>query len=103
LRLLDLASEHPLLPTFALIMVVYVSCLSGALAAMMAWRGRPAYWVSVLGVALFLLGALWGRGYLSGGAIFAAIAGGVILAVFGVALDLIFGQPYGPAGDGLPS
>ena len=103
MRLLDLASEHPLLPTFALIMVVYVSCLGGALAAMLAWRGRPGYWLSVLGVAVFLLGALWGRGYLSGGAIFGAIAGGVILAVFGVAVDLIFGQPYGPADGGLAS
>ena len=103
MRLLDLASEHPLLPTFVLITVVYVSCLGGVLAAVMAWRGRPAYWLCVLGVAVFLLGALWGRGYLSGGAIFGAIAGGVILAVFGVALDLIFGQPYGPADDGLAS
>jgi hypothetical protein len=41
----------------------------------------------------FLVGALWGRGYLSGGTTFSFLGAGVVLVVFGVALDLIFGPP----------
>lgn len=94
---LDAAAAHPLLPTFALIGVVYLTCLGTVLAAKLAWRGRASYWLAVLGAFFFLIGALWGRGYLSGGATFAFAAAGIILAVFGVALDLIFGQPAGSA------
>ena len=94
---LDAAAAHPLLPTFALIGLVYLTCLGTVLAAKLAWRGRASYWLAVLGAFFFLIGALWGRGYLSGGATFAFAAAGIILAVFGVALDLIFGQPAGPA------
>jgi hypothetical protein len=92
---LDLASQHPLLPTFALIGLVYLSCLGGVLAAQLAWRGRVAYWLVVFGVFLFLVGALWGRGYLTGGATFAFVSGGIVAAVFGIALDLIFGPSSG--------
>jgi hypothetical protein len=95
---LDAASQHPLLPTFALIGLVYLTCLGGVLAAQLAWRGRTAYWLAVLGAFCFLVGALWGRGYLSGGATFTFLSAGVILAVFGVALDLIFGPPSGQPG-----
>jgi len=95
---LDAASLHPLLPTFALIVVVYLICLGLVLAAQLAWRGRTAYWLAVLGAFCFLIGALWGRGYLSGGASFTFVSGGVVLAVFGVALDLIFGPPFSQAG-----
>lgn len=94
---LDLAAAHPLLPTFALIVLVYVTCLGSVLAVKLAWRGRSSYWLAVLGAFFFLIGTLWGRGYLSGGATFTFGAAGVVLAVFGVALDLIFGQPGGPA------
>jgi hypothetical protein len=95
---LDAASAHPLLPTVALIALVYFTCLGGVIAAMMAWRGRPAYWLAVLGAFFFLVGALWGRGYLSGGASFTFVSAGIVLAVFGVALDLIFGPPASQAG-----
>jgi hypothetical protein len=95
---LDLAAAHPLLPTFALIVLVYLACLGSVLAAKLAWRGRSSYWLAVLGAFFFLIGTLWGRGYLSGGATFAFGAAGVVLAVFGVALDLIFGQPAGATG-----
>lgn len=88
---LDAAAAHPLLPTFALIALVYLSCLGWVLAAQLAWRGRPAYWLVVLGAFLFLVGALWGRGYLAGGVTFGFISGGIVAAIFGVALDLIFG------------
>ena len=98
MRLLDAASQHPLLPTFALIGLVYLTCLGGVLSAQLAWRGRAAYWLAVLGAFFFLLGALWGRGYLSGGATFTFLSTGIVLAVFGVALDLIFGPPGGQAG-----
>ena len=94
---LDAAAAHPLLPTFALIGLVYLTCLGSVLAAKLAWRGRSSYWLAVLGAFFFLIGTLWGRGYLSGGASFTFGAAGIVLAVFGVALDLIFGQPPGPA------
>lgn len=94
---LDAASQHPLLPTLALIALVYLSCLGGVLAARLAWRGHYAYWLVVFGAFLFLIGALWGRGYLTGGATFAFVSGGIVAAVFGVALDLIFGPPSGQA------
>lgn len=98
MTLLDAASQHPLLPTFALIGLVYLTCLGAVVAARLAWRGRTAYWLGLLGSFLFLLGALWGRGYLSGGAIFAFVSGGVVLALFAVALDLIFGPPFSQPG-----
>src|SRR5207247_10188868 len=63
---LDAAAAHPLLPTFALIGLVYLTCLGGILAAKLAWRGRSSYWLAVLGGVFFLIGTLWGRGYLSG-------------------------------------
>jgi hypothetical protein len=91
---LDLAAQHPLLPIVALIVLVYLACLGGVVAAQLAWRGRPAYWLALLGIFSFLVGALWGRGYLSGGATFTFVSAGIILAVFGVALDLIFGPPF---------
>jgi hypothetical protein len=94
---LDLAASHPLLPTFALIVLVYLTCLGSVLATRLAWRGRPSYWLAVLGAFFFLIGTLWGRGYLSGGATFTFGAAGIVLAVFGVALDLIFGQPPTPS------
>ena len=94
MTVLDAASQHPLLPTFALIALVYLTCLGAVVAAQLAWRGRTAYWLALLGAFLFLLGALWGRGYLSGGATFAFLSVGVVLAVFAVALDLIFGPPF---------
>lgn len=94
---LDLAAAHPLLPTFALIGVVYLTCLGSVVAAKLAWRGRPSYWLAVLGAFFFLIGTLWGRGYLSSGATFTFGAAGIVLAVFGVALDLILGQPPRPA------
>ena len=98
MTLLDAASQHPLLPTVALIGLVYLTCLGGVLAARLAWRGRAAYWLAVLGALCFLIGAFWGRSYLSGGASFSFLAGGIVLAVFGVALDLIFGPPVSQAG-----
>lgn len=91
---LDAASQHPLFGTIALIVLVYLTCLGGVLAAQLAWQGHTAYWLAVLGAFLFLIGVLWGRGYLAGGVTFAFLAGGVVAAIFGVALDLIFGPPY---------
>ena len=43
MSLLDAAAQHPLLPTFALIALVYLTCLGGVLAAQLAWRGRTEY------------------------------------------------------------
>jgi len=91
---LDAASQHPLLSTAALIMLVYLTCLGGALAVRLGWRGHSGYWLTAFGALLFLVGTVWGRGYLSGGATFALASGGVVAAIFGVALDLIFGPPF---------
>jgi hypothetical protein len=91
--LLDAQAQHPILLTFSLIGLVYLICLGSVFAAQLAWRGHPAYWLAVLGTLSFLVGALWGRGYLSGGATFSFLGAGVVLAIFGVALDLIFGPP----------
>ena len=99
MTLLDAASQHPLLPTFALIGLVYLVCIGAVLAARLAWRGRTAYWLAVLGAFCFLVGAVWGRGYLSGGATFTFLSAGVVLAVFGVALDLIFGPALDQAAE----
>ena len=95
MTLLDAQAQHPFFLTFSLIGLVYLTCLGGVLAARLAWRGHPAYGLSVLGAFCFLVGVLWGRGYLSGGATFTFLGAGVVLAVFGVALDLIFGPPVG--------
>jgi len=95
---LDAAAAQPLYLTFALIGLVYLTCLGGVLAAKLAWAGRPSYWLAVLGALFFVMGTLWGRGYLSGGVTFTFAAAGIVLAVFGVALDLIFGQPPNAAG-----
>lgn len=93
MTLLDAQSHHPFFLTFSLIGLVYLACVGGVLAAQLAWRGHPAYWLAVLGTFCFLVGVLWGRGYLTGGATFSFLGAGVVLAVFGVALDLIFGAP----------
>ena len=92
---LDLAAQHPLLPLFAQIVLVYVVSLGSVLAARLAWQGRPAYWLAVLGVFLFLVGARWGCGTLSGGTTFTAVGAGLALAILAVALDLLFGPPFG--------
>jgi hypothetical protein len=94
-RLLEAAAQHPFLLTLSLIGLVYLTCLGGVLSAQLAWRGHPAYWLAVVGVFCFLVGVLWGRGYLSSGATFTFVGAGVVLAVFGVALDLIFGPTGG--------
>ena len=91
---LDLAAQHPLLPLVAQLVLVYLASLGSVIAARVAWQGRPAYWLAVLGVFLFLIGALWGRGILAGGSTFTAVAAGLALAVVGVALDLLFGPPF---------
>ena len=94
---LDAASQHPLLSTLALILLVYVCCLGGVLAVQLALRGHTAYWLAAAGAGLFLLGTLWGRGYLAGGVTFAFASGGLVAVIFGVALDLIFGPPFKPS------
>lgn len=91
---LDLAAQHPLLPLVAQLLLAYLASLGSVLAARVAWQGRPAYWLAVAGVFVFLIGALWGRGMLAAGATFTAVAAGLALAVVGVALDLLFGPPF---------
>ena len=91
---LDLAAQHPILPLVAQLLLVYLASLAGVLAATVAWRGRPAYWLAVAGICSFLIGGLLGRGILSGGASFTAVGAGLVLVIFGVAIDLLFGPPF---------
>ena len=91
------ASQHPLISTAGLIAFVYLTCLVGVMAARLARQGHTAYWLAAAGSLLFLIGTIWGWGYLSGGQSFAFAAGGAVAVVFGVALDLIFGPPFKPA------
>ncbi len=72
-----------------LILLVYLTCLGGIYAAMLARRGRPIYWLAVAGAALVLFGRLLARGYLDGSVTDPAFWGGLALAVLALALDLI--------------
>ena len=94
---LDAASQPPLIWTTGLVVIVYLACLAFAAVVELARRGRNAYWLAAAGTILFMIGAIWGRGYLSAGVTFGFLAGGLVAFVFGVALDLIFGPPFKPA------
>lgn len=91
---LDLAAQHPLLPLAAQIVLVYLASLGAVLSAKLAWERRPAYWLAVVGVFFFLVGALWGRGTLSSGTTFTAVGSGIAMVIVAVALDLLFGPPF---------
>lgn len=73
-----------------LIPLVYLACLGAIYAAILAWRGRPMYWLAVAGAALVLFGRLLGWGYLDRSLTDAAFWGGLGLAILALALDLIF-------------
>jgi hypothetical protein len=77
-----------------LILLVYLTCLGGIYAAMLARRGRRIYWLAVAGAVLVLFGRLLARGYLDSSLTDPAFWGGLALAVLALALDLIV-----PAGD----
>jgi hypothetical protein len=76
-----------------LVIVIYLVCLGGFIAARMALRGRPAYWLTVGGAALVLFIGILGRDILSDSVTFTIGGLGLALAVLGVALDLIFWPP----------
>ena len=97
MRALFASLQQALVTALSLIGLVYLVCLGGVLAARLSRRGHPAYLLAVLGALCFLIGVLWGRGYLSSGATFTFLGAGVVLAVFGVALDLIFGPTVSPS------
>jgi hypothetical protein len=73
-----------------LIILIYLVCLGGLIAGRMALHGRPAYWLSAVGAALVLFVGILPRDILSDGVTFTIGGLGLALAVFGVALDLIF-------------
>lgn len=73
-----------------LIPLVFLTCLGGIYAAMLAWRGRVMYWLAVAGAALVLFGRLLAWGYLDRSLTDVAFWGGLALAVIALALDLIF-------------
>jgi hypothetical protein len=79
-----------------LIILIYLVCLGGLIAARMAIQGRPAYWLAVVGAVLILSVGILARDILSDGVSFTIGGLGLALAVFGVALDLIFWPAPGP-------
>ena len=72
-----------------LIPLVYLTCLGGIAAAMVAWRGRVMYWLAVAGAVLVLFGRLLAWGYLDRSITDTAFWGGLALAVLALALDLL--------------
>lgn len=76
-----------------LILLVYLTCLGGLYAAMLAQRGRRMYWLAVAGAALVLFGRL-ASGFLDRSLTDPAFWGGLALAILALALDLIV--PAGP-------
>ena len=76
-----------------LVVLIYLVCLGGLVSATMAIRGRPAYWLALVGASLLLFIGIIGRDILSD-SVTVTIGGlGLALAVLGVALDLIFWPP----------
>lgn len=73
-----------------LIPLVYLTCLGGIYAVMLARRGRAVYWLAVAGAALVLFGRLLAWGYLDRFLTDTAFWGGLGLAILALALDLIF-------------
>ena len=73
-----------------LIILIYLLCLGGLVAARMALQGRPAYWLAVVGAGLVLFIGILARDILSDAVTFTIGGLGLALAVFGIALDLIF-------------
>ena len=71
-----------------LILLVYLACLGGLYAAMLARRGRRMYWLAVAGTALVLFGRL-GAGFLDRSLTDPAFWGGLALAILALAFDLI--------------
>jgi len=71
-----------------LILLVYLACLGGLYAALLARRGRWMYWLAVAGAVLVLFGRL-ASGYLDRSLTDPAFWGGLALAVLALALDLI--------------
>ncbi|HYS02065.1 MAG TPA: hypothetical protein VET82_06925 [Candidatus Eisenbacteria bacterium] len=71
-----------------LIPLVYLACLGGLYAVMLARRGRWMYWLAVAGAALVLFGRL-AAGFLDRSLTDPAFWGGLALAIVALALDLI--------------
>lgn len=73
-----------------LIPLVYLTCLGGIYAFVLARRGRVMYWLAVAGAGLVLFGRLLAWGYLDRSLTDVSFWGGLALAVIALALDLIF-------------
>jgi hypothetical protein len=71
-----------------LVPLVYLACLGGLYAAILARRGRWMYWLAVAGAVLVLFGRL-AAGYLDRSVTDPAFWGGLGLAIVALALDLI--------------
>ncbi len=89
--------HYPFPSIVALVLLVYLGCLGGVLAVQTAMRGRTSYWLTATGGVLFVGAVLWGHASADSGLTITLIGVGLALAIFGVALDLVFGAPLPPA------
>ena len=89
--------HYPFLSIVALVLIVYLGCLGGVIAVQTATRGRLSYWLTAMGAVLFVAAVLWGHAEPGSGLTITLVAVGLALSIFGVALDLVFGEPLMPA------
>lgn len=85
--------HYPFLSIVALVLIVYLGCLGGAIAVQNAMRGRISYWLTAMGAVLFVGAVLWGHAEAGAGLTLTLVGVGLALSIFGVALDLVFGEP----------
>jgi hypothetical protein len=89
--------HYPFISILALVLIVYVGCLGGVIAVRMAVQGRLSYWLTAMGAVLFVGAVLWGHAEAGAGLTLTLVGVGLALSIFGVALDLVFGEPLMPA------
>jgi hypothetical protein len=89
--------HYPFVSIVALVLIVYVGCLGGVIAVQTAVGGRLSYWLTAMGAVLFVGAVLWGHADAGAGLTLTLVGVGLALSIFGVALDLVFGEPMMPA------
>ena len=89
--------HYPFISIVALVLIVYIGCLGGVIAVRMAVSGRLSYWLTAIGALLFVSAVLWGHAEGGAGLTLTLVGVGLALSIFGVALDLVFGEPLMPA------
>lgn len=88
--------HYPFPSIVALVLIVYLGCLGGVIAVQTATRGRASYWLTALGAVLFVAAVLWGHAEAGSGPTITLVGVGLAFSIFGLALDLVFGEPLAP-------